>query len=238
MFNGNLKLIISYPYEEDLEFNLDNNTSFEEIKKHIAEKFNVSESDTFNIKLFDIKYEKIDSNNSQIKIQLKAKENKEVLISKIKSLNQSIKEKDLKIEELNKEINLYKNQINKIKNNYDEIHNLLMSETETKIQALKSDLNNLVEEDLTKKKENLNNNDIFQENDVFKQIEDEINEIKKNNKSDDMINMDEKLKEFKNIYKTENTGFSDDDLKKILLECNYDFFTAGFILIKKSSETK
>ena len=105
---------------------------------------------------------------------------------------------------------------------------------------------------MAKKNEDIDNNEVFQENDIFKQIEDEINEIKNdiqfhkidkkenenNNKFGGEIDMDSKLKEFKHMYKTENSGLSDNDLKKILLDCNCDFFNACFLLIQKSYETK
>ena len=146
----------------------------------------------------------------------------------------------------------YQNQINELENNYDSFQNLLISEAEKKIKALKSELPKFIEEELAKKNENIDNKEVFQEDDIFKQIEDEINEIKNdiqfhkidkkenenNNKFGGEIDMDTKLREFKHIYKTENSGLSDNDLKKILLDCNCDFFNACFLLIKKSYETK
>ena len=112
MSNENLKLIISFSDKKDLEFTLDNNFSFQEIKTKIFNEFNISESDdSINIKLSDIKYEKIDSDNNQIKIILNSNNNLNNLDLNNSEIKQKVEEKQKEIDSLKNEINLLKNDI-------------------------------------------------------------------------------------------------------------------------------
>ena len=140
MDKKNFKLIISYS-NKTLEMIFDINSSFEEIKSKIIKEFNISEKDSIYIKFFDIKYEKIDSQNFQLKLELNNENVKKDTISK---LEMTIKEKEHEIKSLNEQIEKikkdYEENINEIENRYESLKNNLISQNNQNFKSLYNDL--------------------------------------------------------------------------------------------------
>ena len=250
MDNKNLKLIISY-LNKTSEITFDINSSFKEIKSKIIKEFNISEKDSIYIKFFDIKYEKIDSQNFQLKLELNNENASKNTISKLEMI---IKEKDRIIDLSLKEINSLKEQIEKINDDYkknindieDTYESLKQNLILQNIENFKSINNELIdiERKINFEKNNKDNNIINDEeeeeiNVIYKKIIQEINEIKENNNNNN-INEDKRkysygtIEDFKKRYEVNDLRFDYEQLNRIFIAKNGDYINTASQIIEDS----
>ena len=161
MFNGKLKLNNNY-LGENYEIILDNNSSFEEIKAKIFEKFDLTENDQIYIKFSDIKYEKNDPENPELKISLLNSKNiNQNSEQNLEGINQ---QKDKEIEklkneilDLKKEIDLnnieYQNNIKTIEENYENFKKKIIKQSNENYNNLKKEICELLEKIKQKEEE-------------------------------------------------------------------------------------
>ena len=222
MFNGKLKL--NNNLGKNYEIILDNNSSFEEIKSKIMEELNFTENDQIYIKFSDIKYEKNDSENPELKISLlNAKDINQNLDQNLEKLNQ---QKDKEIEELNnkilsleKDIELikteYQNNIKTIEENYEDFKTKIIGKSKDNYNSLKEEIRELLKQISKKedKKDKIVVDDKLNINDNKNEII--LNNIDNNEQNEDEININ-----FDN--------YSDDDLKDVIITGEFDDFEKFF----------
>ena len=193
MFNGKLSLIINYQ-EKNYEISLDNNSSFEEIKTNIIKELNIAENDEMYIKIFDIKYEKIDSENSQLKLVLLNTKDINTNLEQTNEPNKdSMKDKDEQIEQMkNDEIEILKKNIN-LK---DEQNQKKIKEKEEELEKMKNETLSL-KNDMNQKDEQ-NKQIIKDKDEQIEQMKNQIDSLKNDIIQKD-LQMDLKKKEIETL---------------------------------------
>ena len=224
MFNGKLKLNNNY-LGENYEIILDNNSSFEEIKAKIFEKFDLTENDQIYIKFSDIKYEKNDPENPELKISLLNSKNiNQNSEQNLEGINQQ-KDKELEklkneILDLKKEIDLnnieYQNNIKTIEENYENFKKKILKQSNENYNNLKKEICELLEK--IKQKEDEKDKIVV---DDKPNINDNNNEIIICNKDNNGQNENENK-----IY--DDVNYNIDDLKDIIIEGSFEDFEKYF----------
>ena len=203
-----LKLNIIYNVKET-NFDLDKNSSLEDIKNSIFNEFDIIDKDSIYIKFNDIKYEKIESSNYQVKIELlnnikkdsnfvelthkKDQETIEKLNNDILSLNEQIK--TIKIE--------HQNNIKKLQNEYEIFQTNVTRYYEQYCSSLIEEIKKMIEELNQTKLDNKDNN-VVQNN-----IDNEINDI-----------CDKILDEIRGLKTKNINNFNDNNQNEIIDEKN------------------
>ena len=186
-----LELNIIYNGKER-NFDLDKNSSLEDIKNSISNEFNITDKDSIYIKFNDIKYEKIESSNYQVKIELlnniKIDSKFDELTHKkdqetIEKLNNDILSLKEQIETINIE---HQNNIKKLQNEYEIFQTNVTSYYEQYCSSLNEEIKKMIEElnqtKLDNKDNNVVQNNIDNEiNDICDKILDEIRDLKTKN---------------------------------------------------------
>jgi len=206
-----LKLNIIYN-EKEANFDLDKNLSLEDIKNSIFNEFDITDKDSIYIKFNDIKYEKIESNNYQVKIELlnkikidsnfdelthkKDKETIEKLKNDISSLNEQIKiinlEHQYNIKKLQDEYEIFQTNVTRYYEQY----------CSSLIEEIKKVVGELNQTKLDNKDNNDDQNNIDNEiNDICDKILVEIGELKTKNINDYNYNNQNEIIDEKNENK-------------------------------------
>ena len=189
-----LKLNIIYN-EKERNFDLDKNSSLEDIKNSISNEFNITDKDSIYIKFNDIKYEKIESSNYHVKIELLNKiekdSNFDELTNKndqetIDKLNNDISSLKEQIKTINIE---HQNNINKLQNEYEIFQTNVTKYYEQYCSSLNEEIKKMIEELNQTKLDNKDNNDAQNNidneiNDIYDKILVEIKELKTKNIND------------------------------------------------------
>ena len=222
MFNGKLKL--NNNLGKNYEIILDNNSSFEEIKSKIMEELNFTENDQIYIKFSDIKYEKNDSENPELKISLlNAKDINQNLDQNLEKLNQ---QKDKEIEELNnkilsleKDIELikteYQNNIKTIEENYKDFKTKIIDKSKDNYNSLKEEIRELLKQ--ISKKEDKKDKIV---------VDDKLNI--NDNKNEIILNNIDNNEQYEAEININLDNYSDDDLKDVIITGEFDDFEKFF----------
>ena len=245
-----LKLNIIYNGKET-NFDLDKNSSLEDIKNRIFNEFNIADKDSIYIKFNDIKYEKIESSNYQVKIEL---------LNKIKidsNFDESTNKKDKEtIEKLNndilslkeqiKTINIeHQNNIKKLQNEYEIFQTNVTSYYEQYCSSLNEEIKKMIEELNQTKLDNKDNNDdqnnIDNEiNDICDKILDEIKELKTKNINDYNDNNPNEIIDEKNENKInfEINNINEGKLNFDINNASWEDFKNNYKMDKLTEEEK
>ena len=222
MFNGKLKL--NNNLGKNYEIILDNNSSFEEIKSKIMEELNFTENDQIYIKFSDIKYEKNDSENPELKISLlNTKDINQNLEQNLEKLNQ---QKDKEIEELNnkilsleKDIELIKTEyqinIKTIEENYKDFKTKIIGKSKDNYNSLKEEIRELLKQ-------------ISQKEDKKDKIvvDDKLNI--NDNKNEIILNNIDNIEQYEDEININLDNYSDDDLKDVIITGEFEEFEKFF----------
>ena len=192
MFNGKLNLNIKY-LEKNYEIALDNNSSFEDIKSNIIKELNITENHEMYIKIFDIKYEKIDSENSQLKLELL---NTKDINTNLEQTNEqdkdSMKDKDGQIEQMKNEIEILRKDIN-LK---DEQNQKNIKEKKEELEKMKNEILSLKNNMAQKEEQNKQN--LKDKDEQIEQMKNQIDSLKNDIIQKD-LQMDLKKKEIETL---------------------------------------
>lgn len=245
-----LKLNIIYNGKET-NFDLDKNSSLEDIKNRIFNEFNIAEKDSIYIKFNDIKYEKIESSNYHVKIEL---------LNKIKidsNFDESTNKKDKEtIEKLNndilslkeqiKTINIeHQNNIKKLQNEYEIFQTNVTSYYEQYCSSLNEEIKKMIEELNQTKLDNKDNNDAQNNidneiNDIYDKILDEIKELKAKNINDYNDNNPNEIIDEKNENKInfEINNINEGKLNFDINNASWEDFKNNYKMDKLTEEEK
>ena len=245
-----LKLNIIYNGKET-NFDLDKNSSLEDIKNRIFNEFNIADKDSIYIKFNDIKYEKIESSNYHVKIEL---------LNKIKidsNFDESTNKKDKEtIEKLNndilslkeqiKTINIeHQNNIKKLQNEYEIFQTNVTSYYEQYCSSLNEEIKKMIEElnqtKLDNKDNNVVQNNIDNEiNDIYDKILDEIKELKAKNINDYNDNNPNEIIDEKNENKInfEINNINEGKLNFDINNASWEDFKNNYKMDKLTEEEK
>lgn len=245
-----LKLNIIYNGKET-NFDLDKNSSLEDIKNRIFNEFNIAEKDSIYIKFNDIKYEKIESSNYHVKIEL---------LNKIKidsNFDESTNKKDKEtIEKLNndilslkeqiKTINIeHQNNIKKLQNEYEIFQTNVTSYYEQYCSSLNEEIKKMIEELNQTKLDNKDNNDAQNNidneiNDIYDKILDEIKELKTKNINDYNDNNPNEIIDEKNENKInfEINNINEGKLNFDINNASWEDFKNNYKMDKLTEEEK
>ena len=245
-----LKLNIIYNGKET-NFDLDKNSSLEDIKNRIFNEFNIADKDSIYIKFNDIKYEKIESSNYQVKIELL---NKIKIDSNFDELTH-IKDKET-IEKLNndilslkeqiKTINIeHQNNIKKLQNEYENFQTNVTSYYEQYCSSLNEEIKKMIEELNQTKLDNKDNNDAQNNidneiNDIYDKILDEIKELKTKNINDYNDNNPNEIIDEKNENKInfEINNINEGKLNFDINNASWEDFKNNYKMDKLTEEEK
>ena len=242
-----LNLNIIYNGKER-NFDLDKNSSLEDIKNSISSEFNITDKDSIYIKFNDIKYEKIESSNYQVKIELlnnikidskfdelTHKKDQET-IEKLKNDILSLKEQ---IETINFE---YQNNIKKLQNEYEIFQTNATSYYEQYCSSLIEEIKKMNEELNQTKLDNKDNNDAQNNidneiNDICDKILVEIKELKTKNINDYNDNNPNEIIDEKNENKI-NFEINEGELNFNIYNASWEDFKNNYQIDKLTEEEK
>ena len=242
-----LNLNIIYNGKER-NFDLDKNSSLEDIKNSISSEFNITDKDSIYIKFNDIKYEKIESSNYQVKIELlnnikidskfdelTHKKDQET-IEKLKNDILSLKEQ---IETINFE---YQNNIKKLQNEYEIFQTNATSYYEQYCSSLNEEIKKMIEELNQTKLDNKDNNDAQNNidneiNDICDKILVEIKELKTKNINDFNDNNPNEIIDEKNENKI-NFEINEGELNFNIYNASWEDFKNNYQIDKLTEEEK
>ena len=242
-----LELNIIYNGKET-NFDLDKNSSLEDIKNSIFNEFNITDKDSIYIKFNDIKYEKIESSNYQVKIELlnnikidskfdelTHKKDQET-IEKLKNDILSLKEQ---IETINFE---YQNNIKKLQNEYEIFQTNATSYYEQYCSSLIEEIKKMNEELNQTKLDNKDNNDAQNNidneiNDICDKILVEIKELKTKNINDYNDNNPNEIIDEKNENKI-NFEINEGELNFNIYNASWEDFKNNYQIDKLTEEEK
>ena len=242
-----LNLNIIYNGKER-NFDLDKNSSLEDIKNSISSEFNITDKDSIYIKFNDIKYEKIESSNYQVKIELlnnikidskfdelTHKKDQET-IEKLKNDILSLKEQ---IETINFE---YQNNIKKLQNEYEIFQTNATSYYEQYCSSLIEEIKKMNEELNQTKLDNKDNNDAQNNidneiNDICDKILVEIKELKTKNINDFNDNNPNEIIDEKNENKI-NFEINEGELNFNIYNASWEDFKNNYQIDKLTEEEK
>ena len=245
-----LKLNIIYNGKET-NFDLDKNSSLEDIKNRIFNEFNIAEKDSIYIKFNDIKYEKIESSNYQVKIELlnniKIDSKFDELTHKkdqetIEKLNNDILSLKEQIETINIE---HQNNIKKLQNEYEIFQTNVTSYYEQYCSSLNEEIKKMIEELNQTKLDNKDNNDAQNNidneiNDIYDKILDEIKELKAKNINDYNDNNQNEIIDEKNENKInfEINNINEGKLNFDINNASWEDFKNNYKMDKLTEEEK
>ena len=242
-----LKLNIIYNGKER-NFDLDKNSSLEDIKNSIFNEFDIIDKDSIYIKFNDIKYEKIESSNYQVKIELlnniKIDSKFDELTHKkdqetIEKLNNDISSLKEQIKTINIE---HQNNINKLQNEYEIFQTNATSYYEQYCSSLIEEIKKMIEElnqtKLDNKDNNVVQNNIDNEiNDIYDKILDEIKELKAKNINDYNDNNPNEIIDEKNENKI-NFEINEGELNFNIYNASWEDFKNNYQIDKLTEEEK
>lgn len=245
-----LELNIIYNGKER-NFDLDKNSSLEDIKNSISNEFNITDKDSIYIKFNDIKYEKIESSNYQVKIELlnniKIDSKFDELTHKkdqetIEKLNNDISSLKEQIKTINIE---HQNNINKLQNEYEIFQTNVTSYYEQYCSSLNEEIKKMIEElnqtKLDNKDNNVAQNNIDNEiNDIYDKILDEIKELKTKNINDYNDNNPNEIIDEKNENKInfEINNINEGKLNFDINNASWEDFKNNYNMDKLTEEEK
>ena len=242
-----LNLNIIYNGKER-NFDLDKNSSLEDIKNSISNEFNITDKDSIYIKFNDIKYEKIESSNYQVKIELlnniKIDSKFDELTHKkdqetIEKLNNDISSLKEQIETINFE---YQNNIKKLQNEYEIFQTNATSYYEQYCSSLIEEIKKMNEELNQTKIDNKDNNDAQNNidneiNDICDKILVEIKELKTKNINDFNDNNPNEIIDEKNENKI-NFEINEGELNFNIYNASWEDFKNNYQIDKLTEEEK
>ena len=242
-----LNLNIIYNGKER-NFDLDKNSSLEDIKNSISSEFNITDKDSIYIKFNDIKYEKIESSNYQVKIELlnniKIDSKFDELTHKkdqetIEKLNNDISSLKEQIKTINFE---YQNNIKKLQNEYEIFQTNATSYYEQYCSSLIEEIKKMNEELNQTKIDNKDNNDAQNNidneiNDICDKILVEIKELKTKNINDFNDNNPNEIIDEKNENKI-NFEINEGELNFNIYNASWEDFKNNYQIDKLTEEEK
>ena len=245
-----LELNIIYNGKER-NFDLDKNSSLEDIKNRIFNEFNIADKDSIYIKFNDIKYEKIESSNYQVKIELlnniKIDSKFDELTHKkdqetIEKLNNDISSLKEQIKTINIE---HQNNINKLQNEYEIFQTNVTKYYEQYCSSLNEEIKKMIEELNKTKLDNKDNNDAQNNidneiNDIYDKILDEIKELKTKNINDYNDNNPNEIIDEKNENKInfEINNINEGKLNFDINNASWEDFKNNYKMDKLTEEEK
>lgn len=245
-----LELNIIYNGKER-NFDLDKNSSLEDIKNSISNEFNITDKDSIYIKFNDIKYEKIESSNYQVKIELlnniKIDSKFDELTHKkdqetIEKLNNDISSLKEQIKTINIE---HQNNINKLQNEYEIFQTNVTKYYEQYCSSLNEEIKKMIEELNKTKLDNKDNNDAQNNidneiNDIYDKILDEIKELKTKNINDYNDNNPNEIIDEKNENKInfEINNINEGKLNFDINNASWEDFKNNYNMDKLTEEEK
>ena len=242
-----LNLNIIYNGKER-NFDLDKNSSLEDIKNSIFNEFDIIDKDSIYIKFNDIKYEKIESSNYHVKIELlnkiKIDSNFDESTNKkdketIEKLNNDILSLKEQIETINFE---YQNNIKKLQNEYEIFQTNATSYYEQYCSSLIEEIKKMNEELNQTKLDNKDNNDAQNNidneiNDICDKILVEIKELKTKNINDFNDNNPNEIIDEKNENKI-NFEINEGELNFNIYNASWEDFKNNYQIDKLTEEEK
>ena len=245
-----LKLNIIYNGKER-NFDLDKNSSLEDIKNSISNEFNITDKDSIYIKFNDIKYEKIESSNYQVKIELlnnikKDSNFDELTHKKDKEIIEKYKKDILSLKEQIETINIeHQNNINKLQNEYEIFQTNVTKYYEQYCSSLNEEIKKMIEELNKTKLDNKDNNDAQNNidneiNDIYDKILDEIKELKTKNINDYNDNNPNEIIDEKNENKInfEINNINEGKLNFDINNASWEDFKNNYKMDKLTEEEK
>jgi len=245
-----LKLNIIYNGKET-NFDLDKNSSLEDIKNRIFNEFNIADKDSIYIKFNDIKYEKIESSNYHVKIELLNKIEKDSNFDELTNKNDQetidkLNNDILSLKEQIKTINIeHQNNIKKLQNEYEIFQTNVTKYYEQYCSSLNEEIKKMIEELNKTKLDNKDNNDA-QNNidneiiDIYDKILDEIKELKTKNINDYNDNNPNEIIDEKNENKInfEINNINEGKLNFDINNASWEDFKNNYNMDKLTEEEK
>ena len=245
-----LKLNIIYNGKET-NFDLDKNSSLEDIKNRIFNEFNIADKDSIYIKFNDIKYEKIESSNYHVKIELLNKIEKDSNFDKLtyKNDQETIDKLNTDISSLKEQIKTinieHQNNINKLQNEYEIFQTNVTKYYEQYCSSLNEEIKKMIEELNKTKLDNKDNNDAQNNidneiNDIYDKILDEIKELKTKNINDYNDNNPNEIIDEKNENKInfEINNINEGKLNFDINNASWEDFKNNYNMDKLTEEEK
>ena len=245
-----LKLNIIYNGKET-NFDLDKNSSLEDIKNRIFNEFNIADKDSIYIKFNDIKYEKIESSNYHVKIELLNKIEKDSNFDELTNKNDQetidkLNNDILSLKEQIKTINIeHQNNIKKLQNEYEIFQTNVTKYYEQYCSSLNEEIKKMIEELNKTKLDNKDNNDAQNNidneiNDIYDKILDEIKELKTKNINDYNDNNPNEIIDEKNENKInfEINNINEGKLNFDINNASWEDFKNNYNMDKLTEEEK
>ena len=245
-----LKLNIIYNGKET-NFDLDKNSSLEDIKNRIFNEFNIADKDSIYIKFNDIKYEKIESSNYHVKIELLNKIEKDSNFDELTNKNDQetidkLNNDILSLKEQIKTINIeHQNNIKKLQNEYEIFQTNVTKYYEQYCSSLNEEIKKMIEELNKTKLDNKDNNDAQNNidneiNGICDKILDEIKELKAKNINDYNDNNPNEIIDEKNENKInfEINNINEGKLNFDINNASWEDFKNNYKMDKLTEEEK
>ena len=245
-----LKLNIIYNGKET-NFDLDKNSSLEDIKNRIFNEFNIADKDSIYIKFNDIKYEKIESSNYHVKIELLNKIEKDSNFDELTNKNdqETIDKLNTDISSLKEQIKTinieHQNNIKKLQNEYEIFQTNVTNYYEQYCSSLNEEIKKMIEELNQTKLDNKDNNDAQNNidneiNNIYDKILDEIKELKTKNINDYNDNNPNEIIDEKNENKInfEINNINEGKLNFDINNASWEDFKNNYKIDKLTEEEK